>query len=341
MTKTIFKYVVLVMFFIFFSNCKPQNKKQTKINGISFVASRDSIAQKDILPIKNLNANWVSIMPYGFLRQKDSTTLYYNIDRQWFGERYDGAKQYIELMHKNNIQVMLKPQIWIGGGEFTGFIDMKSESDWQVFEKKYADMILLYAKLAEETQTKLFCLGTELHNFVIKRPDFWVQLIKEIKAVYSGKLTYAENWDKIDHVPFWNQLDYIGVDAYFPISEAQTSTLDAIKTTWQPISENLKALSESHQIPILFTEFGYRSIDYAGKTPWESNRVNGQINEKAQAVLLQGLMESLWIKTWFAGGFLWKWFHHHDKPSERHANRFSIQYKTAEDVVKNIYSNFE
>lgn len=339
MTKLILRYAVFIMLFILFSNCKP--KKQTKINGISFVASRDSIVVRDIQPLKKLNANWLSIMPFGFLRQKNSPKLYYNIDRQWYGERYDGVKQYIELIHKNNIKVMLKPQIWIGDGDFTGFIDMKTESDWQAFEKQYANMILLYAQLAEDTQTAMFCLGTELHNFVIKRPDFWHRLIKDIKAIYSGQLTYAENWDKIDNVPFWNQLDYIGVDAYFPISEAQTPTLEAVKTAWQPISKNLSVLSENHQVPILFTEFGYRSIDYAGKTPWESNRINGQINEQAQAVLLQGLMESLWDKPWFAGGFLWKWFHHHDKPSERHANRFSIQHKQAEAVVRHVYGDFE
>ena len=220
------KFTVTIFLFCVFIQCKPQNLDKSKINGISFVASRDSIVQKDILPLKKMNANWVSIMPFGFLRQKDSPKLYYNIDRQWYGERYDGAKQYIELMHKNNIKVMLKPQIWIGGGDFTGYINMKTESDWQDFENQYTRHDLLYAKLAEETQTKLFCLGTELHNFVKQRPDFWQKLIKDVKAIYSGQLTYAENWDKIDNVPFWNQLDYIGVDAYFPISETQTPTLD-------------------------------------------------------------------------------------------------------------------
>lgn len=340
MLKFVLKFSVTVCIFCVFNQCKPQYTNQSKINGISFVASKDSILQKDIQPIKALNANWVSVMPFGFLRQTDSPHFFYNNERQWFGERYDGVKQYIGMMHNNNIKVMLKPQIWIGGGAFTGFIDMKTKSDWEVFEKQYADMILLYAQLAEDTQTAMFCIGTELNNFVIKRQEFWQQLIKDVKATYSGELTYAENWDKIDKVPFWSHLDYIGVDAYFPISEEKTPNLDSVKMAWQPISENLKILSEKHSKPILFTEFGYRSIDYAGKQPWDSERLEGQVNERAQAVLLQGLMESVWDRNWFAGGFLWKWFHEPNKYADWQENRFSVHGKEGEAVIRDRYARY-
>ncbi|WP_246062524.1 glycoside hydrolase family 113 [Mesohalobacter halotolerans] len=323
------------------SNCKPQNYNSSKINGLSFVASNDTIRQNHIKPISELHANWVSIMPFGFMESLDDKILHYNHPKQWYGERIEGVKQNIEIMHNNNIKVMLKPQIWIGGGDFTGYISMKTESDWKAFEKNYSDMIMLYAKVAEETQSEMFCIGTELNTFVSQRPKFWSTLISAVKTIYSGRLTYAENWDKIDNVPFWSDLDYIGVDAYFPISEEKTPNLDSVKTAWQPISENLKILSEKHSKPILFTEFGYRSIDYAGKQPWDSNRVDGQTNEVAQDILLRGLLESVWNKPWFAGGFLWKWFHNHNRVTERHANRFSVQHKKAEQSLKKYYAEFE
>lgn len=319
------------------AQCQSKKQIQPKINGVSFVASRDTIAQKHIDPVLNVNANYVSIMPFAFMRNLDSTSLYYNNDRQWYGERYEGAKQSIEMMHNNKISVMLKPQIWIGGGDFTGFIEMKSEEDWQTFEDNYAEMILLFAQLAEETQTEIYCIGTELNNFVVQRPAFWKSLIKKVRAIYSGQLTYAENWDKIETVPFWSDLDYIGVDAYFPISEQKTPSLDEVKNAWKPISGDLQTLSEIHNRQILFTEFGYRSIDYAGKEPWDSTRIEGQVNQEAQAVLLQGLMESVWDKDWYAGGFLWKWFHEPEKLSNWQANRFCVHGKKAKDTVKQFY----
>jgi hypothetical protein len=276
-------------------------------------------------------------MPFAFMRSIDADTLYYNNENQWYGEREEGVRQSIEMMHKNKIKVMLKPQIWIGNGDFTGHLDMNSEEDWQNFEQQYKEMILKFAKIAEETQTEMYCLGTELNSFVTKRPQFWEDLITSIKQIYSGHLTYAENWDKIGNVPFWSSLDYIGVDAYFPVSEAKTPDLEFIKLKWESINGQLKSLSETNQVPILFTEFGYRSIDFAGKEPWNSNRVEGMVNERAQAILLQALMESLWSRDWFAGGFLWKWFHEPDKYKDWQENRFSIYEKEAEEVIRHHY----
>ena len=96
---------------------------------------------------------------------------------------------------------------------------MTNEDDWQVLENSYTQFILLYAMLAQEIDAELFCIGTELEKFIEKRPQYWSNLIKEIKKVYKGKLTYAANWDEFKRTPFWSDLDYIGIDAYFPVSD--------------------------------------------------------------------------------------------------------------------------
>lgn len=319
------------------AKCQDSRMIQPKINGLSFVASNDTVKQHHINPLHKLNANWVSVMPFAFMKSLEESKLYYNNDRQWFGERVEGVKQSIDMMHKNGIKVMLKPQIWIGGGDFTGEISMKTNEDWQAFEKHYLEMLILYAKLAEETRTEMLCIGTELNSFVMNRPAFWRQLISEVREEYSGEITYAENWDKIENVPFWSSLDHIGVDAYFPVSKEKTPILEKVKSKWDSINTTLEALSVKNQAPILFTEFGYRSLDYAGKEPWDSTRIEGQINEEAQAILLKGLMQSLWEQPWFSGGFLWKWFHDPKKYAERQKNRFSVYGKKSEDVIRQTY----
>lgn len=331
--------LLLILAIGILAQCQTALPQNPKINGVSFVASNDTIRQHHIDPVLKVSANWVSIMPFAFMRSLDATSLYYNNEKQWYGERAEGVKQNIIMMHENGIKVMLKPQIWIGGGDFTGHINLASEEDWKIFETQYAKMLLLYAKIAEETQTQMFCIGTELNSFVTKRPEFWKSLIKSVREVYSGQLTYAENWDKIENVSFWSDLDYIGVDAYFPISEAKTPELEMVKSAWETINERLKTLSDEYDTPVIFTEFGYRSIDYAGKEPWNSERVEGQVNEEAQAVLLEGLIESLWDKDWFAGGFLWKWFHDPEKLSDWQENRFCVHGKLAEKTIKRIYKN--
>ncbi len=308
-----------------------------KINGVSFVASREQATQAHVKPIKEVNADYAAVMPFGFLRDISSPTIIFNTDRQWFGETKIGAKQYIELLHKNNIRVMLKPQIWVWRGVFTGELKMQSEASWQELEKSYEDFILTYAALAEESKVEIFCIGTELEKFVVNRPEFWKQLIQKIRTQYQGKLTYAANWDEYGRTPFWASLDYIGIDAYFPLSEERTPTVEQLKEGWQPWKNKIAVLSKEVSRPVLFTEFGYRSMDYTAKKPWLVDRNEENVNLEGQVNAKKAIFESFWDEDWFAGGFVWKWFIHHDKAGGPADNRFTPQNKPAQEIIKTFY----
>ncbi len=337
----VFKYVNLFLLLVLqvsFSSCEAQGNSK-KINGVSFVASRQEIVSQHFEPVLNVNANAVAVMPFGFMESLASPNLRFNVERQWWGEKVEGAAKTIQLAKENNLEVLLKPQIWIQRGDFTGHIEMPSENDWKIFEANYREFILLYARLAEKEKVEMFCIGTELNSFVTARPGFWKSLIAEVKQVYKGELTYAENWDKIEQVPFWKDLDYIGVDAYFPLSDKQSPTVAEIRAGWQPVKNQLKELSQNHKKPILFTEYGYRNIDYAVRNPWDASRELVGTNNQAQANALQALYEELWNEKWFAGGYLWKW-HHDLQRGGRENNQFSPQDKPAEGVVKEYYGTF-
>ena len=314
------------------------NENSFKINGVSFVASQDSILPENIAPLKEIHANYAAIMPFGFIKSLEHPQIVYNQERQWFGETEQGAQQYIRMLHKNNLKVMMKPQIWVWHGEFTGLLKMASEEDWVELENSYRAFIIDYAKVAEAEKVEIFCIGTELETFIANRPKYWQKLIAEIQTVYKGKLTYAANWNEYEHVPFWGLLDFIGVDAYFPVSENKIPTVEESQNGWQPWKKELKTFSEKEHKKVLFTEYGYRSVDFAGKEPWKSDREMTSINLKAQTNLLEGLYQSVWEEDWFAGGFLWKWFIEHEKVGGDNDNQFSPQNKPAEEVVKKYYS---
>ena len=278
-------------------------------------------------------------MPFGFIRDLEHPDIIFNTGRQWFGETRDGAKQYIEALKKKNIKIMLKPQIWVWRGGFTGYIEMKDEANWKLLESAYTKFILEYAKLAEACKVKIFCIGTELEKFIENRPDYWNNLILEIKKLYKGKLTYAANWDEFKRTPFWNQLDYIGVDAYFPVSNSKTPTITECLEGWGTHKAVIKALSEKNNKPILFTEFGYRSVDFSGKEPWKSDRSMSQVNIDAQTNTTQALFKTFWKEDWFAGGFVWKWFHNHEKAGGVNNSRFTPQNKPVEALIKSYYDS--
>ena len=149
---------------------------------------------------------------------------------------------------------MLKPHVWISHGAYTGDFKLEKEEEWEVFESSYQNYILEFAQVAEKQDVEMFCIGTEWRKFIRTRPAFWHQLIIEIKNVYSGQLTYAANWDEYPETPFWKELDYVGVNGYFPLTEKINPSLEELELAWQPTIKHLSEVSLRYQKPILFTE---------------------------------------------------------------------------------------
>lgn len=333
MRRILLVFVCLLQF-----ACKSQYAG--KIKGVSFVGSRDKVTKEQVNAVLDLNADYAAVMPFGFIRNLNTPEIIFNTDRQWFGETAQGAKQYIRELRNSGLRIMLKPQIWIWRGEFTGDLSMTTEEDWKKLEQSYEKFVLTYAALAKELKAEIFCIGTELDEFVQQRPEFWRDLIDKIKKQYNGKLTYAANWDEYPRVYFWPLLDYIGIDAYFPLSDEKTPTIEQLKEGWQPWKAKMLSVANNLEKPVLFTEFGYRSMDYTAKKPWLIDRADQKINLEGQANAKTALFEEFWNEDWFAGGFVWKWFIHHNEVGGINDNRFTPQNKPAEEVIKLFYHSY-
>jgi hypothetical protein len=78
-------------------------------------------------------------------------------------------------------------------------------------------------------------------------------------------------------------------------------------------------------------------VDFTGKEPWKSDVVVGKINLEAQVNGLRAIHNLFWKEDWFAGGFIWKWFHDHEKVGGVNNNRFTPQNKPAENVIRELY----
>ncbi len=179
----------------------------------------------------------------------------------------------------------------------------------------------------------------ELKSSVQYRPKFWKQLIPKIKSVYQGKLTYSANWDNFDSVPFWDQLDYIGIDAYFPLSQSKKPDKATLIKKWQKYEKLLSKFSNQMNKEILFTEIGYRSTDQGAGNQWkiENRPDHVAINIELQKTAYEAFFETCWNKSWFAGSFIWEW-HAFDKHAGglNHSN-YSPQNKPTEKCIKKWY----
>jgi len=334
--------IVLLLFLSLATYCPTENHSAfpavAKMKGLSFVGPPESFSDDNnpMEAIQQLGADWIAVIPYAYTIVGEPKVY---LDSHWWGERPEGARKTIELAKAAGIKVMLKPQVYIPTS-WPGDLDFDSDQAWESWEKDYETYIMAFAKMAEDMEVELFCIGTEFKISEIKRTAFWRQLIQKVRQQYTGKLTYATNWDHYQQTPFWDELDYIGVNAYFPLSEERTPSVKQLVEAWQPVKRKMQAFAKRKNKPILFTEYGYLSVDNCASETWELEKQvrSLTINEQAQANAIQALFEVFWPESFWAGGFIWKWFPNGEGHEGYPERDYTPQGKVAEGVLQKWFA---
>jgi len=306
-----------------------------RVDGLSFVAPPRPFPENPMPAIQEVNANWIAVIPFAYTRLGTPAVYYNRSGRQWWGERPEGCRETIRLAHESGLNVLFKPQVYVPRS-WPGGLDFQTEQEWQQWEQEYEAYIMPMVKMAHEMSVKMFCIGTEFKISTRKRPDFWRKLIQKIRKQYDGQLTYAANWDEYTQVPFWSELDYIGIDAYFPLDDSATPKLRSLQRAWQQPLKQMNALADSVGKPYLFTEYGYLSVDSSAGRTWElETKVHERsINEVAQARALQALYSIFQGEPRWAGGFLWKWFPNMQGHEGYPKRDYTPQGKLAQETIK-------
>jgi hypothetical protein len=288
--------------------------------------------------LEALNTEWVGIVPYGFIRPGNAQ-VQYNLPWQWWGERTDGVEVSVDMAHRNGMKVMLKPQVYMPGS-WVGDLDYDTEEEWLQWQDSYRTFILDWARLADSLRVEILCIGTEFKITQRKRSDYWRHLVGEVRAVYDGELTYSANWDSYEDCVIWDLVDYIGISAYFPLSDDVTPAVKDLQTEWRPIVRQLSRFSSKYDRPILFTEYGYMSVDGPAGKAWiiEKERDKRAINQQAQANAYDALLSVFIDREWWAGGFLWKFFPNDEGHEGYPEKDYSPQDKLAARVIAKWYA---
>jgi len=316
------------------------NVPNNKICGLNFVAPPNAFSNDPMIDVQQVSADWIAVIPYAYTR-KGMPTVSYNVNigwQQWWGERPEGVTETIRLAKKADLKIMLKPQVYVPGS-WTGDLDFKSQKDWEAWEADYEAYILPFAEMADSMQVDMFCIGTEFKKSVVKREAFWRALIDKIKTRYTGQLIYAANWDEYETVPFWDALDFAGINAYFPLVNEKTPKVKTLVNAWLPHKKEIAAFYKKIKKPIVFTEFGYLSVDGCAYNTWELEGKIKQlaVNEEAQANALDAIFEAFWNEPYWAGSFLWKWFPN-NKGHEGYLDKdYTPQHKKGEQILKKWY----
>lgn len=141
-------------------------------------------------------------------------------------------------------------------------------------------------------------------------------------AAYTGKLIYAASWthnagagtggatlSEFDHITWWDAVDFIGVDANFPLTKDGSDVpVSILMDAWKGqganhasgnIYQSLENVSDSFQRPVVFTGVQYASASAAntGNPSGDSPDQQEQFND------MQALVMTFSDATWWAGVF--------------------------------------
>lgn len=254
--------------------------------------------------------DWIALVPFGWQPRFDTPEVRLRTTNARWGETDAGLSEIIARARERGIRTLIKPHIWLleeVPGQWRGTIGFDTGAHWQAWEADYRAFIMHYATLAQSQGAHMLSVGVELHRAVSERPDFWRSLIDDVRQAYDGPLTYGANWDgEMAAVRFWDRLDYLGVHAYFPLTNRQDASVADLERGWRTHLRTIESLCATWDRPILFTEVGYRSIAGAAVQPWNF-RVRSAVDAQEQADAYEALFRTFWERDWFAGLFLWEW----------------------------------
>ncbi len=243
--------------------------------------------------------------------------------------------EFIDYAHELGMKVCLKPMMECNDRTWRAEIDFwKDRGSWAKWFYEYGGYITRMAELAEYTGCDMFCLGCEMLG-TERQEKHWRELIAEVRELYHGPLTYNTNHGKEMVAQWYDAIDYIGTSAYYPVAKEGGASVEEMKVVWEQVRDNLKAVNEKWNKPIIFMEIGCRSARGCATMPWDFMHYELPYDEDEQANFFESCLQVFEDVDWMKGFFWWDW--RHELPKDKHPG-FSIYDKKASEVLKKYYT---
>lgn len=190
------------------------------------------------------------------------------------------------------------------------------------------------ARSAEEYGIDMIIIGSNL-GATEHREEDWKRLIARCRKQYTGSLVYGASSQKlvsawpVGHaltastaaavvvdLPSWqtNDLDYIGIDGYVPLSTTPgVVPVKSLAQVWAVWAQLMAQISCRYKKKILITEIGYCSREDAAVHPRHST---GLLSIPVQTNCYAAAVTTLYCasnKAWLAGTLWWNWSSNYKK----------------------------
>lgn len=254
-----------------------------------FPASYGSAASRRMLKsLPSYGINAIALVPYGWVSLNPPRI---RLEGHHGWERDAGIADLAALAHARGMKVFLKPAVWRADD-----IQFTNEQDRPAWFRQYGVFLQHYARLAVSIHADLFCVGGEFVH--LSRYDSeWRTLIAQVRAIYPGPLIYAANFGgEFEHIQFWDALDAIGLQEYYPVP-ADLSMASVLA--------KVEAVQRKFKRPVVFTEVGIPSLAGANTEPW-NDRLQAPISLSLQKKYYEAIFRAFYRKPWFEGMYWWK-----------------------------------
>ena len=289
--------------------------------------------------LHNDGVNWLAIQVAWYQTNNTSTVI---APSATMTPTDASVTQLINLAHQNGMRVFLNP--FINSMTGSGWQALFHPSNVAAWFQSYDNYLEHYAKLAQADHADLFAIGDEFDSMdtVPAYTPYWGKAIAVTREYYHGPVTYGANYTNYQDVTFWNQLDEVGVDAYFPLSQSSDPTLTQLTASWNQEADQIQSWRVSSGLtnkPFLITELGYPSENSAAANPggWEPNQ---PVNLTLQQKLYEATFESIWQRPWLSG-IMWFWWANPSNPNWQggpNDNGYTPRNKPVEATLKQYFT---
>lgn len=283
-----------------------------------------------------LGVNWVAIHPYASIRA-DGEVRWRPLDPE---QPPEWLARPIREAHARGLGILIKPHLayWGSPFEWRGSIDFPALEDRERFWTSYSAWIETVAATCAGADA--FAIGTEL-SLLERDAERWRELATRVRGRTDAALTYAANWDRYGSVEFWDALDCVGVQGYFPLT-AETSTprvpaANALAAAWQGHFDELRAVHRRTGKPVVLTEVGFTLSERAAIAPWSAARERTEAALETQARCLRVTLEQIAAsEDWLRGAFLWKCF-----PGPSRSIDFALETEALRGLIGDVWGGVE
>jgi hypothetical protein len=283
-----------------------------------------------------LNANSIAVTFPFFTYGLSSNTVYANPS---ITPSAHHISVFLAVARKAHIRVTLRPVLnenaLIAQNPFAwrGSIEPQNRAAWF---RSYRKLLLPYAAAAQAGHAATFVLGTELDS--LEGSPQWAGLVRSIRSVYSGQLTYDENYDEFSAGTAKLPVQSHDVDAYPELGVQPTASEAQLTWSWD-------AWLGAHPLPVrrelTISEIGIDAVAGSYPKPWDwFGKANKPIDTHVQAAWYQAACNALSAEQIGGGIYYWEVNFDADPAAPRafESDRLTFLDRPGQQVIRNCFA---